>query len=267
MYYEPAYARDDYAQIVADIESVARPGDGIILNAANQWEVFTYYHRQGAPVYAIPRSRPPRADQVSSEMEQIAGSHDRLYAVYWGDAESDPQRLVESWLSVHAYRASDRWYGRVRVATYGIGPEHESPTSPTVVSGASFGELIYLLGFSLESADYAPGDIIPLTLFWEPEGQIEERYKVFVHLLDPNGELIAQTDAEPQANLLPTTAWPLEGQVIDRHGVLLPQEMAAGDYALIVGLYSLTSGDRLPVTLGGALAGDHLMIGSIAISP
>ena len=264
LYYEPAYARDDYRQITADIESMAQPGDGIILNAANQWEVFTYYHRQGAPVYPIPRSRPPRADHVASEMEQIADSHERLFGVYWGDAESDPQRLVESWLSTHAFRANDRWYGRVRVATYGIGPLLESPT---VDSDAVFGELVRLLGYDLVSEHYGPGDIIPVTLFWEPAAQIDERYKVFVHLLDVNGGLTAQTDAEPQANLLPTTAWTPGSLVIDQHGVLLPQEISAGEYTLVVGLYSLASGDRLPATVGATPTEDHLVLGSVVIAP
>jgi mannosyltransferase len=43
LYFDPAYARDDYRQIAADIAASARPGDAVILNAPNQWEVFTYY--------------------------------------------------------------------------------------------------------------------------------------------------------------------------------------------------------------------------------
>ena len=44
LYFDPAYSREDYRQIAADIVETVRSGDAVILNAPNQWEVFTYYY-------------------------------------------------------------------------------------------------------------------------------------------------------------------------------------------------------------------------------
>lgn len=264
LYFNPAYARDDYRQIAADIRAMARPGDGIILNAPNQWEVFTYYYRQGVPVYPIPRARPPRADAVAAELERIAADHARrrLFAIYWGEVEADPARLVESWLAAHAYKTGDRWYGRVRVAVYGL---ESLPEEPAVPLDVHFGETIRLQGYAVGEGPFAPGDVVPVTLFWEANAVLSERYKVFLHLLDAGGSLVAQTDAEPLGNLMPTTVW-VPGKVLtDRHGVLLPQDLPAGDYALVAGLYHLITAERMPVVVGEGPSGDHLSLGSVTV--
>ena len=264
LYFDPAYARDDYRQIAADIRAAERPGDGILLDAPNQWEVFTYYYRDGVPVYPIPRQRPPRAEEVYAELEGIAASHRRLFVLYWGDAEADPERLVEGWLAAHAYPTGGRWYGNVRVTTYGLAP---LPEEPTVRLDARFGEAIRLLGYGVGEGPFAPGEVIPVTLFWEAEGPVPERYKVFLHLLDGAGSLVAQRDAEPMGDLLPTSAWSPGQRIIDRHGVLLPEGLPAGEYTLSVGLYHIDTGQRLPIVVEEEPVGDALVLGNIPVRP
>jgi 4-amino-4-deoxy-L-arabinose transferase-like glycosyltransferase len=262
LYFDPTYARNDYRQIAADVAAVARPGDGILLNAANQWEVFTYYHREGAPVYPIPRSRPPRPAEVEAELEDIAANHRRLIVLYWGDAESDPQRLVESWLAEHAYKAGDRWYGEVRVAVYGLAPV---PGEPAVELDARLGPSIRLRGYTLGEGPFAPGEILPVSLFWETDVPLSSRYKVFLHLSDGASPPVAQIDTEPGDGLLPTTIWPGDTMLVDRYGVLLPAGLPPGEYTLLVGLYDIASGERLTVTLDGSPAGDRLLLDVIPV--
>jgi hypothetical protein len=265
LYFDPAYARADYRQIAADIAAASRPGDAILLNSANQWEVFTYYYRGEPPVYPIPRSRPPQPQAVTAELEQIAASHDRLFVIYWGDAEADPQRLVEGWLAEHAYKTGDRWVQQVRVARYGLGP---LPQEPTVTLNAGFeGEPIELRGFAAGPSEPAPGDILRVTLFWETGAPVADRYKVFLHLLDDAGQLVAQTDSEPRDGLMPTTIWAPGEIVVDRDGVLLPADLPPGRYTLVTGLYHLVGGDRLPVASGPALGGDRLILGEVTVTP
>ncbi|MGD1994802.1 MAG: hypothetical protein PVI59_16535, partial [Anaerolineae bacterium] len=232
--------------------------------AANQWEVFTYYHREGIPVYPIPRSRPPQPEAVAAELEQIAAGHDRLFVIYWGDAEADPQRLVESWLARHAYKTGERWVQRVRVALYGLGPLPQEPAAP--LEARFQREPIQLRGVAADPGTLAPGDILRVTLFWETETSISRRYKVFLHLLDDAGQLVAQTDAEPQGGLLPTNIWAPGEPVVDRYGILLPDSLSPGRYTLVAGLYELVSGDRLPVASGPTLGSDRLILTQITVS-
>jgi 4-amino-4-deoxy-L-arabinose transferase-like glycosyltransferase len=261
LYFSPTYARDDYRQIAADVAALARPSDGVVLNAPNQWEVFTYYHPK-QHVYPAPY-RPDPAE-VEAFLRPLIEPYRRLFVLYWGDAESDPQRLIETWLAAHAYKAADRWYGRVRLATYGVAPQPEEPAVPL---DARFGEHIRLRGYALVGDSFAPGDILPATLFWETQAPIPEPYKVTVQLLDNAAQLVAQHDTEPGDGLTPTTIWE-PGQVLaDRHGIPLPTDLAPGRYALVVGLYHIATGERLSVTLSGESHGDHLILKQVEVTP
>ena len=260
LYFNPAYARDDYRQIAADIAAALRPGDGIILNAPNQWEVFTYYYPD-RDVYPAPY-RPDPAE-VEAFLAPLIERYRRLFVLYWGDAESDPRGLIETWLAAHAYKAGDAWYGRVRLATYGVA---SLPEEPAVALDACFGADLRLRGYTLGDATRGPGDILPVTLFWEAQAPIAERYKVTVQLLDGAGQLVAQVDTEPGDGLMPTTTWQVGQVVTDRYGVPLPADLPPGCYTLIVALYHATSGERLPVVLNGASLGDHLRLSDIIIA-
>jgi mannosyltransferase len=253
-YFDPAYARDDYRQIAADIAAIAGPGDAVILNAPNQWEVFTYYYPD-QDVYPAPYR--PAPGEVDAFLSPLVERYRRFFVLYWGDAEADPQRLVETRLASQTYKTSDRWYGRVRLAVYGAA---QLPEEPQVALDACFGASIHLRGYGLTDAWFAPGDILPVTLFWEAEAPITERYKVTVQLLDGEGQLIAQHDGEPGDGLIPTVIWEPGRSLADRHGIPLPHDLPAGRYRLIVGVYHVTTGERLPV-----FGGDHVALCDVVV--
>jgi mannosyltransferase len=257
LYLNPAYARDDYRQLAADVATLARPGDGVILNAPNQWEVFTYYYPD-QDVHPAPYR--PKPDKVESFLAPLIERYRRLFVLYWGDAESDPQRLIETWLAAHAYKVGDRWYGRVRLATYGVAP---LPETPAVTLDARFGEHIHLRGYTLAGDGFAPGDVLPVTIFWEAQAPVAERYKVTVQLLDDAGQLVAQHDAEPGDGLMPTTTWDPDQILADRYGVPLPGDLPPGRYTLIVGLYHVVTGERLLT----AADGDHVVLCDVDVRP
>jgi hypothetical protein len=85
----------------------------------------------------------------------------------------------------------------------------------------------------------AAGDIAQVTLFWRSDESLTERYKVFVHLVNDQGQLVAQHDSEPGGGLVLTTTWQPGETVIDNHGLLVPIGAASGRYTALVGLYPL----------------------------
>lgn len=270
LYFDPAYARADYRGIAARIAAEAHPNAGIILNAANQWEVFTYYHRDGAPVYPIPRGQ-PQAKRIAAELEAITAQHERLYALFWGEGERDPERLVERWLDAHTFKAREEWVGDVRFVTYAVAPEAAGEMA--VEAGAQFGDAIILQGYTLQGggadAVVAAGDILQVTLFWQATEPMAQRYKVFLHLQGDDGPPLAQRDAEPVGNLAPTSSWQPGETVVDNHGLLLPPDLAPGNYTLRVGLYLLEDATaRLPVRHSADDAeaqGDSFLLGTVTV--
>jgi len=260
LYTDPAYVRDDYRGLAARIAAVARPGDAILLSAPNQWEVFTYYYRGPLPVYPAPY-RPDPAE-ASAWVDGIVTHHTRLFVLFWGDVESDPQRLIEPYLAQRAYKAGDMWISTVRLALYGTAP---LPTAPTTTLDVRLGDTIILEGYALPETSFAPGDIVPLTLFWRATATPAERYKVFVHLVNAEETLVAQTDAEPVGGFGLTTLWQPQESILDRYGVLLPADLSAGSYRLLVGMYAF-SGERLPITRSGQALGDVLPLTTLTVA-
>jgi hypothetical protein len=261
LYFNLAYARDDYRQLVADIRAMRRPGDAIILNAPNQWEVFTYYHPD-QDVYPAPYR--PASRRVDAFLMPILAGHQRLFVLYWGDAESDPRKRIESWLAQRAYKAGDRWYGDVRLAMYGVAP---LPGEGDVYFDALFGEGMRLRGVALRESTLTPGDILPVTLFWQAERAIDQPYKITLQLVDGQGDPLAQVDTVPRDGLAPTTAWQPGEVVVDRYGIQLPPDELPGRYTLIVAVYHAATGERLPVVLEGRRTADHLSLGVVAGAP
>ncbi|MCP5097042.1 MAG: hypothetical protein GY943_15950 [Chloroflexi bacterium] len=239
MYHDPAYARADYRGMAARIQEAAHPNAGVILDAPNQWEAFTYYYPDDGTVYPLPKGRTyPSAVEIDETLTAIAAKHDRLYAIFWGEAQRDPERLIERWLDEHAFKATDEWVGDVRFVMYAI-PSEPATGMETAVS-IPFGDHITLAGYTLRADDVQPGDIVQVTLFWETAVSLDTRYKVFLHLIDKHGQPVAQRDSEPSGGLALTTSWQPGETIVDNHGVLLPVDLAEEKLTLVIGLYDFS---------------------------
>ncbi len=124
---------------------------------------------------------------------------------------------------------------------------------------SNFADQIELVGFEMTEAK--PGESLEVSLYWEALHPIDEDYVVFVHVLNSNGELVANHDSRPENGRFPTPAW-LPGIVIpDTHTLLLPVELPAGEYQLKAGLYQPESGERLPAaTAEGNMPADKAIL-------
>lgn len=79
------------------------------------------------------------------------------------------------------------------------------------------------------------------SIFWQAEAETAVSYRVFVHVVDADGNIIAQSDGEPAHWARPTTGW-LPGEIImDTH--LL--DLSGDGVDVRVGLYDPETGERL----------------------
>jgi hypothetical protein len=91
-----------------------------------------------------------------------------------------------------------------------------------------------------------PGETISFTLFWEAIKAVNADYQVFVHLRDAgDGRLVAQADGPPVGGWYGTSWWTVREIVADERQFILPPETPPGQYDLVVGLYDLTTGERI----------------------
>lgn len=70
-------------------------------------------------------------------------------------------------------------------------------------------------------------------------------YTVFVHLLGADGQIVAQSDAQPAGGARPTTGW-LKGEyVVDQHMLTFNRPDYRGPASLAVGFYDQATGERV----------------------
>ncbi len=267
LYTDPAYRRNDYRAMASAIMADARPGDAIILDGPGQGEVWSYYYRGTAPVYPLPRDLGGDDAATQAEMTAILRDHRRIFALFWGDRERDPNSTVERALNAGAFEADSRWYGDVRFVVYAVpGEPAAAPAETLNLHFGIAGAPILLEGVALDRETVRAGDALAVTLFWRTDEPLDRRYKVFVHLYaNPDAPPPAQHDSEPGGGLAPTTGWTPGETVIDRHGLLIPPDLPPGEYTLAVGLYAVDDPAARLILAGSG--GERAEIARITVLP
>jgi hypothetical protein len=123
-------------------------------------------------------------------------------------------------------------------------------TTPTHEVTVPFGETIRLVGYDLDASAARPGGVLDVTLYWEAESAAARPYTVFTHLINQNGELVAQKDNWPVNGQWPPTCWEADEIVVDPYHISLPVDLPSGSYTLWVGLYDADTGARLFIPSG-----------------
>lgn len=190
-----------------------------------------------------------------------------------------PTRAVGALISLAglgALAAGLIWLGRWRWLAAGAGAALllaavlllRAQSEPTALTpqplAVNFGHQARLAGYSLE--EVRPGGESAVTLNWLALDRPQTDYKVFLHLVDQNGQLWAQHDGEPGYFFSPTTRWQPGEMVDDRHELVWRESETPppGRYLLFAGLYDPASGQRLAVLdENGQPLGDQTLLAEI----
>jgi uncharacterized membrane protein len=136
----------------------------------------------------------------------------------------------------------------------------------------TFAEGIRLTKYQISNTQYPilntqyPTSVV---LQWQATAPISRDYTVFVHLVAPDGTLVAQSDTRPTWVVhWPTDRWSPDQPVLDGHRISLSSDLPTGRYEVRVGLYYWETLERLPVlNETGQPLGDYVVLGEIQIGP
>jgi len=139
-----------------------------------------------------------------------------------------------------------------------------------------FGEEFDLTQLGLDGQNGAaalsikPGESLRLAVALQARKPLADDYTLFAQIVDANGKILAQYDAQPLENAYPTSLWNPNERVQDTLTWNVPRDAPAGKYDLIFGLYRARDVLRLPIRgadwQGWRVAGDHL-VAPIEIAP
>jgi 4-amino-4-deoxy-L-arabinose transferase-like glycosyltransferase len=257
-------ADDHFYQMASDLlADQTNPDQVLLLQDADQRGIIAYYDKTMLPYAPFPINRAEDSAANDAALIELAAVHPQINALFWAQQESDPQGLLEQWLNTNTYKIGEQWLGNVRLAQY---DSSQTPPQVSTLTPLQFNleDKITLEGAALRMQHRQEDVLLYLTLGWRATDRPSSRYKVFVHILGPDGAIVAQSDSEPAGGSSPTDAW-RAGQplVLDNHRIAATLD-PSGDYSIAVGLYNPISGQRLPIfdPSGQRLADDRVVITS-----
>jgi mannosyltransferase len=134
------------------------------------------------------------------------------------------------------------------------------------------GNTILLQGYDLKQDGVRAGEAVEVALYWQAAAKADGEYTVFVHVLgetinpSTGNPLWGQVDSLPMQGKYPTSSWLAGDVIVDRYTVTVDPQAPAGRYALEVGLYTASTGERLPIADGnGRALGDHIILAQVTI--
>lgn len=116
-----------------------------------------------------------------------------------------------------------------------------------------------------EIGDLLDNGQLPLNLNWYTYGSAQGDYKLFVHILDQNGQIVQQVDRYPGNGTLPPGNW-LPGLMVRDTIMVNLAEVPSGTYRVAIGLYDPYTFERLePQSVEYEVSDGRLFIGEIEV--
>ncbi len=156
--------------------------------------------------------------------------------------------------------AGARWAVAYRV---NAGSRAQTPLNEVAV----FGDRITLVNSQAVEVSARAGETLSITLAWKSLAAVSVNYTIFVHLAPLlDSPPIAQEDAQPCDNSYPTTWWS-PGEIIEENRrIVIPADIAPGQYVLTMGVYELATGKRLQMFATSGPPGDQFVLGTVSIT-
>jgi hypothetical protein len=217
----------------------------------------------------VPASAPPGQSTLGVRLNWLQPDGTKLEGQRWGVLPLD-QGLDLGWLNVtekegHIVDRPDMQHTinanlaqKVRLIGY------DTPLTASPVPETDFS-----LSRSGCSSLPTQGCPLSLDLYWLGISEMERLYHVFVHVVDSEGQIVAQHDGVPGLAKQPTTGWLAGEFVFDPVKVVLPPDLPQGRYTIRIGMYLPPDGPRLLVLdeATGQTIADAVEIGTLELQP
>ncbi|HHY55772.1 MAG TPA: hypothetical protein GYA08_10080 [Chloroflexi bacterium] len=133
------------------------------------------------------------------------------------------------------------------VAWFWIGAPPAAPATPL---SAHWQNGIELMGVDGAPPLLTADATIAVSVRWQSAAPLTEEITAFMHLIGPDGAIVAQDDHAPRHGFWPTTGWRPGVAVDDGFTLSLPASLPPGTYRLLTGWYNPVTGARVPLNDG-----------------
>jgi hypothetical protein len=105
---------------------------------------------------------------------------------------------------------------------------------------------VKLVGYGRPEAEYRPGHVLPLDLYWQVLARPAADYQLRVQLLNEQGQVVQEVVGSPSRDGYPPTAWGPGELLRGQAELVIPGDIQPGQYRLRAALLDPRSGRPLP---------------------
>jgi len=228
---EPGNQASDYHDLFSQLAGIIGPEDAILLTAPDQAYLVGLFLPADHGLMIVPLGVEQEAPHAIEErLWELSNRFTRLFYVRHNVEMADPSGAIERWLQANLIAGPDFWAASL-LATPFVSASEQETTLLLDDARWSYGPAL------LETRYRQAGNVaLVVDLLWAADNV--GTLKASLQLIAPNGALVAQSDQPVRL-----------GE--QRALLLLPNELAAGDYSLMVNLYEPATGERWPLDSGG----------------
>jgi hypothetical protein len=232
----------DVAQAASALATMEDPGEASALTEPLLTEAFQDAFDGRLWVWGVPST------------DDVMAGQDATWAI--GDGESDPA-------------AARFQMGAVRLDYFSPAGQQfhiDRLPVPPLEGEASLGGVVELVAVQTGEMVVRPREALSLTLYWRALASMDTSYTVFVQAVDKEGVKVGQVDRLPCDGGCLTTTWRPGDLVGERYDLTISADAAPGLYQIIIGMYDLATGERLPaLDAQGTVTGDYLLLGTVQV--
>lgn len=237
-------------EIVFLLKTRGQPGD-VAITVRGHYAIRYYGNREGLPMPLVDGPSSPVQDDEAvarwlKSLSSICVDHFRLWMIAWQEDIVDPFALFPRWLLWNGFEEEQREITGFHVYRYSIRCPIQRPPAPAPAFSVQFSPGIRLQGVQIRPP-HSQDRILGVTMMWERIGPLRDPVKVFLHVHDPSGRLVAQEDIYLARGLHPIVQWPEGLPMAVFAGIRLPAAVAPGLYRVTLGLYHPGTMVRYPI--------------------
>jgi len=264
--YPNTFYRSEVTRVLSYIEDEDDADKDVVLLTTSA-NMRRYY--QG-PMSFSAVAGPARDDFVLNGLQKASIGRDRVWLLTFPGTHDDTREVIAGHLERQASRVDEITVNGVSATCYQLheGGARFVPSEPSIRRELRLGQGIRFLGYDLPTGRITPGETLSVRFYWQASQPVETSYKVFRHLVGPDGQRYGQVDSVPQGYARPTSSWLPGETILDDCEIEVSVDAPPGSYTLQVGLYDPETMERLPVFdhSGRRLEQDRFLIQGLRLS-
>ena len=211
------------------------------------------------------------ADETRAALERVFALHPRVWMLRLYDTVVDPNGVIRDYLATHGRIIDDQQFAgesftRVQGYLTTRAPRTALPDTATR-RDVLLGGRIKLLGFEPAPITVSAGSPLDVDLYWQAQQPTNIDEHLYVGLFAADGKPAASTDDVPLGDVLGTSRWSPGEIMREPVRLIVPANVAPGDYVLHVSMYNPLTNEPLAAPPGEwVAANDQIVLTDVHVS-